>query len=156
MYRAVVSVRESEVKSISKSVSLAQGRNERGVGYERTVYSPCLSSYLSRHLSPSNSYCPIWQLVYYWSIFVSYAFWIEPCRLLGAHTGSSRRSNTSLIRTEPCCKPWFQWEPYSQWDRVVCRFRDRSGLDIAMILSLTRPYPDPILYRVGSGRLKYL
>jgi hypothetical protein len=29
-------------------------------------------------------------------------------------------------------------------------------LDIAMTLSLTRPYPDPTLYRVGSGRLKYL
>jgi hypothetical protein len=31
-----------------------------------------------------------------------------------------------------------------------------TGLDIAMTLSLTRPYPDPTLYRVGSGRLKYL
>jgi hypothetical protein len=30
------------------------------------------------------------------------------------------------------------------------------ALDIAMTLSLTRPYPDPTLYRVGSGRLKYL
>jgi hypothetical protein len=31
-----------------------------------------------------------------------------------------------------------------------------SQLDIAMTLSLTRSYPDPTLYRVGSGRLKYL
>jgi hypothetical protein len=33
---------------------------------------------------------------------------------------------------------------------------EKVMLDIAMTLSLTRPYPDPTLYTVGSGRLKYL
>jgi hypothetical protein len=49
--------------------------------------------------------------------------------------------------------PLRSWRIYGPRHRV--RYA-RTQLDIAMTLSLTRPYPDPTLYRVGSGRLKYL